>query len=115
MCAHSQQGDRSKLQDADFNGFLSKPIRESKLHDCLLLVANPEAQDVFVTTYTVDEARNHLERHVLVVEDNPVNQKIAQGMLKKLGCHVEIANNGQEAYEVLEDKTFWIQVSSSRI
>lgn len=106
LCAHSQQGDRSLLQAAGFNGFLSKPIRASKFHDCLLLVSSPDDRDVFVTTYTVDEARNQSERHVLVVEDNLVNQKVAQGMLKKLGCHVEIANNGQEAYEVLEDKTF---------
>lgn len=106
LCAHSQRGDRLLLQKAGFNAFLSTPIREAKLYDCLLLVSNPPRKEVFVTSFTVEEARYNTERHVLVVEDNLVNQKVAQGMLKKIGCHVEIANNGQEAVDVLESKTF---------
>ncbi len=34
---------------------------------------------------------------ILLVEDNPVNQKLAKMMLNKQGCRVEIANNGKEA------------------
>ena len=37
---------------------------------------------------------------VLVVEDNPVNQKLATRMLEKIGCHVEAAGNGSEALEM---------------
>jgi CheY-like chemotaxis protein len=36
---------------------------------------------------------------VLLVEDNEVNQMVAQEMLEKLGCEVEIAGNGREAIE----------------
>jgi diguanylate cyclase (GGDEF)-like protein/PAS domain S-box-containing protein len=36
---------------------------------------------------------------VLLVEDNPVNQMMAQGMLERLGCQVELANNGKEGFE----------------
>ena len=35
----------------------------------------------------------------LVVEDNFINQKVAQRMLERLGCEVEIANDGREAVE----------------
>jgi len=38
----------------------------------------------------------------LVVEDNPVNQKIACAMLRKLGCEFEVANDGQQALTLLE-------------
>ncbi|MGQ7957321.1 response regulator [Pseudomonas sp. SP16.1] len=39
---------------------------------------------------------------VLLVEDNPVNQLVAKGMLAKLGCRVLVAGHGGEALEVLE-------------
>lgn len=38
-------------------------------------------------------------RRVLIVEDNPVNQKVAAKTLEKLGCIVELATNGWEAVE----------------
>lgn len=37
--------------------------------------------------------------HVLLVEDNKVNQAVATKMLKNLGCSYDIANNGEEAIE----------------
>jgi two-component system sensor histidine kinase/response regulator len=38
-------------------------------------------------------------RHVLVAEDNPVNQKVASALLARLGCRVEVAANGAEAVQ----------------
>ena len=43
---------------------------------------------------------------VLLVEDNPVNQLVAKGMLSKLGCEVTVAAHGGEAMSLLEDNTF---------
>ncbi|GAB1262797.1 hypothetical protein NBRC116495_35040 [Aurantivibrio plasticivorans] len=40
-------------------------------------------------------------RHVLLVEDNLVNQQVAKGILKRRGFEVEVANNGQEALDRL--------------
>ena len=39
---------------------------------------------------------------LLLVEDNPVNQRVVLAMLKKKGYKIEVANNGQEALEILE-------------
>ena len=40
--------------------------------------------------------------HLLLVEDNPVNQRVVLAMLKKKGYLIDVANNGQEALEILE-------------
>ncbi|WP_407311454.1 ATP-binding protein [Pseudomonas sp. nanlin1] len=43
---------------------------------------------------------------ILLVEDNPVNQLVAKGMLGKLGCEVTIAAHGGEALAELEGSAF---------
>ncbi|WP_124425583.1 hybrid sensor histidine kinase/response regulator [Pseudomonas orientalis] len=43
---------------------------------------------------------------ILLVEDNPVNQLVAKGMLGKLGCEVIVAAHGGEALKCLEDQRF---------
>jgi CheY-like chemotaxis protein len=40
---------------------------------------------------------------ILVAEDNPVNQKVTDLILKKLGYKAEFANNGEEAYQMVRD------------
>ncbi len=47
-----------------------------------------------------------LTGHVLLVEDNRVNQKIAVSMLKSLGLSVTVGNNGLEALELLAKQRF---------
>jgi signal transduction histidine kinase/ActR/RegA family two-component response regulator len=45
-------------------------------------------------------------RRVLVVEDNAINQRVAQHMLSKMGCAVDIANNGREALTRLSEQRY---------
>jgi signal transduction histidine kinase/CheY-like chemotaxis protein/HPt (histidine-containing phosphotransfer) domain-containing protein len=45
-------------------------------------------------------------RRILLVEDQPANQKVAQGILKKLGHRVDTVDNGREALAALEKKTY---------
>lgn len=45
------------------------------------------------------------QARVLLVEDNPVNQLVAKGMLSKQGIDVTLANNGEQALERLQEET----------
>ena len=47
-----------------------------------------------------------LNGHVLLVEDNPVNQAVALGLLEELGCEAVVAINGQEAVERFTEEKF---------
>jgi signal transduction histidine kinase/ActR/RegA family two-component response regulator len=42
------------------------------------------------------------DRYVLLVEDNKLNQKVVSRMLQKLGCRVDVAENGREALSMLK-------------
>jgi len=45
-------------------------------------------------------------RRILLVEDNPVNQRVAQRVLQKLAADVTLANNGAEALERIAESNF---------
>jgi len=49
---------------------------------------------------------DHCRAHVLLVEDNPVNQEVARSMLELLGCSVEVATDGAQAIEALAKTTY---------
>jgi CheY-like chemotaxis protein len=92
-------------QEAGFNGFLPKPIQRNKLITMIkrLLGAPPEKEpdkgkETVITQHTLAEEAKH-SIHILLVEDNLLNQKLAVYMLTKAGYQIDIANNGKEAIE----------------
>jgi CheY-like chemotaxis protein len=50
---------------------------------------------------TIDSYEKLSGMQVLLVEDNPVNQKVALGLLKAKNILVDIANDGQECLDIL--------------
>ena len=52
------------------------------------------------------EFKGTLSGHVLLVEDNPINQMIAQKMLEKIGLESTLAHDGQQALNMLEQNTY---------
>ncbi len=50
--------------------------------------------------------KSGIAHHVLVVDDNRVNQVVAKGILEKIGCTVDLADDGQEAVDLLIKKEF---------
>jgi two-component system sensor histidine kinase/response regulator len=99
--------DASKCETAGFDGYLTKPIHKDKLYQMIERVlgskteAPPEDQKKIVTQYSIREDIKH-SVHILLAEDNPVNQKLARLMLEKAGYRISIAENGKEAVEKIE-------------
>ncbi len=87
--------------ESGFSTVMVKPINASVLLDNLLLSLSPQAPMLAPTEATA-RAPRPAQGRALVVEDNAINQQIAQEMLQDLGLTVEIAGNGQEALERLD-------------
>ena len=99
----SRERDARRCEDAGFDGFMAKPVRREKLYQMLERLLGgktdtKEPHNSIMTQFSVREDMKH-SIHILLGEDNPVNQKLAKMMLTKAGYHVEVVNNGREALE----------------
>lgn len=85
--------------------YLKKPVLQQSLYKCLLEVLHITnvRWDEPVKGPTVEAPKFLTNKpRVLLVEDNPINQKIALLMLEKIGCNVDVAANGIEALKALQ-------------
>ncbi|MDO8417864.1 MAG: response regulator [Agitococcus sp.] len=104
-----------------FNGFVAKPIRFYALINEIAAVhlgkktflqnkdaVEPDSSDNKSTTTNTPAITPHKynKMHVLLAEDNIVNQKVAMRMLEKAGAQVDLAQNGKEALKLIEAKTY---------
>ena len=69
-------------------------------------LAESQPQEVETPTTTINNQSKPYEIDVLVVEDNHVNQIVAQQMLVRLGYTVEFAGNGKEALQLLAKQDY---------
>jgi len=80
----------------DFSAFLAKPFKHSSLFDCIETSGN-RGRNMSVAG-APDELTGFKEAvHVLVVEDNLINQRIALKLLSRLGYTGDAVSNGREA------------------
>jgi two-component system sensor histidine kinase/response regulator len=102
-------GEGKCMQEIGVAAYLTKPIRQSELFDCLAVIlagaASKQPVHPLVTKHLISELRRTNVR-ILLVEDNEVNQQVALGLLKKLGLKADVANNGKDAVHVLMAKDY---------
>jgi signal transduction histidine kinase/CheY-like chemotaxis protein/HPt (histidine-containing phosphotransfer) domain-containing protein len=96
------RGDGAMARRAQIDAYLSKPVRQSELFNCLATVLGRAPQDTdLVTRHSLSEGRTRLAGRILLAEDNPVNQQVVLSMLEGLGCAVDVAADGEEALAML--------------
>jgi len=100
--------DEDQWQRAGIDDCLPKPIQQSKLFESLLMLtaATGTFTAPILSRELLMDQKEPLNGRVLLVEDNPVNQAVAIGMLEELGCDTVVAANGQEALERVTQEEF---------
>lgn len=106
----ARRGDVAVLDQIGFAGYLPKPVRQAQLYGCLELVLIRDVEPHYeatqqphgiITRHTVAES-GHQGIRILLAEDNAINQRVAQQMLKTLGYKTDVVADGLEALRALE-------------
>jgi PAS domain S-box-containing protein len=87
---------------------LFRPIIYTDLYHCLIKILSPQSNEQKKSEKsTLPELDDALQdMRILVVEDNKVNQKVAKGILNRLGFQCDIVENGQQALDILNEKVY---------
>ncbi len=108
--AYGRQEVMRQAEDVGLDGFLIKPVNPSVMFNTVMEVFGKDVArgPRVVPAKTGDKAS--LEKisgaHILLVEDNEINQQVAREILSGAGLNVTLANNGQEAVEAVKQGRF---------
>jgi len=117
LTSGGQPGDAARCRQMGISAYMSKPVSMGVLREVVerALAAERDAApftasgtrprpSALITRHSLAEAQRSL--HVLLAEDNAVNQVLAASLLKKHGHRVSIAADGLEALELIEREQF---------
>jgi signal transduction histidine kinase/CheY-like chemotaxis protein len=108
MLSSSGQYDESKkCRDIGVATHLTKPVDQRELLSAIARVlAREPGQRATLPSSMLPEELPERRLHVLLAEDNPVNQRLAASLLERRGHKVAIAGNGREAVEAIQRQPF---------
>jgi signal transduction histidine kinase/CheY-like chemotaxis protein len=110
VTAYGREEVMQQAEEAGLEGFLLKPVNPSMLFDAIMQAfgeALPETSRVAHRHEQEAEALEHIRcAQVLLVEDNEINQQVAQEILEGAGLKVILATNGQEAVDAVKENNY---------
>ena len=106
---HAEYADDPGFELLD--SYLSKPTNPSLLFNVIMEVfGRLDVVDKKSKRHAGDMGMASLQAirgaRILLVEDNKINQQVATELLEQAGFNVDIANNGQEALDMIEEVTY---------
>ena len=104
LTSSGQRGEAERAAEAGVAGYLTKPVRSAQLRGVLLTVLDRSAdqtKDVVTTEHPAVRGSR-----LLLAEDNPVNQKVAQLTLQRLGYDVDVVSDGAQALAALASGSY---------
>ena len=110
------RGEAERVHAAGFAAYLTKPVRGELLHAglCSLFgVAGVPGTAPLITSHRLEDVRRY--GHILLVEDNETNQKLARAILARLGHEVSAVGNGADAVALLAEQPFDLVLMDCRM
>ena len=109
VSAFKQESVMKLAKESGIDTFIQKPVNPSVLNDTL--------SDLFLGTHNLKKMRKQKlslktdlttlrGSHILLTEDNETNQEIILGLLEGSGIVVDIAMNGQEAVDMVQEQEY---------
>ena len=107
LTSGGQTGDVARCRNLGIAAYMMKPIKQSALLDTLLLaLGKPSPQKRSFSRSVKKIPRVAPKLHILLAEDNPINQMVALRALTKEGHTVEVAENGRRVLERIQNERF---------
>ena len=106
ICNFPEPGDNEYCEQSGVTRFMLRPFTEQVLSEQTVSALKGLKEEPENMNPTTPSSIEPLGLHILVAEDNPVNQMVATKLLSKLGCTTKVANNGAEAIERLQTEKF---------
>jgi CheY-like chemotaxis protein/HPt (histidine-containing phosphotransfer) domain-containing protein len=110
VTAYGREEIMKQAEDLGLEGFLLKPVTPSILFDTVMQAFGETVPEASRLTQRKEQEAKAWENirgaHVLLVEDNEINQQVAMEILQGSGITVTIANNGQEGVDAAKQNRY---------
>ncbi len=90
------------------HNYLNKPVRQAELRKCLMEALGDHEKEGQEPEAGIEPKKTlpKFDSHILLAEDNQVNQEVVTSMLGLMGCQVKIAENGAEVVKAASKDLF---------
>jgi CheY-like chemotaxis protein len=110
VTAYGREDVMQQADEVGLEGFLLKPVSPSMLFDATMQAFGEAVPEISRITQRKEQEAKILENIqgacVLLVEDNEINQQVAREILEGAGLNVTVANNGQEAVNMVKENYY---------
>jgi len=97
---------KQKARELGIQHFISKPIKQSPLLNIIVEIFGYEPLEDTPAEVDVEYIDDFVDVSVLLVEDNPINQRVATEMLARAGIQVDSADNGLTAISSIKNNNY---------
>ncbi|MEJ2037363.1 MAG: PAS domain S-box protein [Desulfosarcinaceae bacterium] len=111
LVSMAQSGDVAQLNKRGCEAYLTKPVAQSQLLDCLISVVKGSKEKSTCDHSNILKenslnGKSKAGRRILIAEDNKINQKVIKRILEKVGYDSEVASNGRDAVKELASSEY---------
>jgi two-component system, sensor histidine kinase and response regulator len=110
VTAYGREEAMQQAEAVGLEGFLLKPVSASTLFDAIMQALGEAVPETSRVAQRKEQNGSTLKNiqgaHVLLVEDNEINQQVAKEILEGAGLNVTLANNGKEAFTAVKENNY---------